>query len=181
LAEPVAARLVRMDASHLSATLRWLQDPELRRQVDSLSAPTEETNAAYWRVRWRDPEREDYAILALDDRHVGNCGLCHIDRHRRKAELWIYLGEATARGRGIGRAAVEALLRRAFDELGLYRVYLRVAADNPAAARFYERLGFLAEGRWRADTWHDGRPVDSLWYSLLAGEPFGRFQPCTDS
>jgi RimJ/RimL family protein N-acetyltransferase len=166
----LGTRLVRLGEEHLDATLGWLSDPALRRQIDSLGQPTAATNAAYWRAQWADPRREDYAILHAAGRHVGNCGLTGIDRSRRKAELWIYLGDSAARGAGSGASAVRLLLRRAFDELELNRVYLRVLANNPAAERFYRRLGFVAEGRWRADTWQDGRPVDALWFSMLADE-----------
>jgi RimJ/RimL family protein N-acetyltransferase len=167
---PGGDTLVPMGETHLAATLAWLRDPMLRRQLDTFGEPTADGNAAYWRAHWADPTREDYAILDGAGRHVGNCGLCHIDPRRRKAELWIYVGESTTRGSGVGSSAVEALLARAFDGLRLNRIYLRVVADNPAAERFYLRLGFVPEGRWRQDTWHDDEPVDSLWFSILAAE-----------
>jgi RimJ/RimL family protein N-acetyltransferase len=156
-----------MDETHLGATFEWLQDANLRRSVDSLSAPTRDGNVAYWRARWSDITTENYAIID-SDRHVGNCGLRGIDPQRRKAELWIYV--AFRRGNGIGRAAANALFDRAFDELGLNRVYLRVLANNTGAERFYLDIGFTVEGRAREDTWLDGRPVDSILMSMLARE-----------
>lgn len=167
--EAELVRLARMTDDHLAATCRWLRgSPELRRQVDCLEAPTEEGNVAHWHARWSETNREDYAIRVDQDGHVGNCGLCNIDRQRRKAELWIYLG--AGRGTGRGSAAVRQLLVRAFDELHLNRVYLRVVSDNPRALGFYERLGFVLEGRFRQDTIHDGNPVDSIWMAMLASE-----------
>ena len=38
--------------------------------------------------------------------------------------------------------ATKELLRKAFDELGLNRVYLNVLSDNVRANRFYEKAGF---------------------------------------
>jgi RimJ/RimL family protein N-acetyltransferase len=137
-----------------------------------LGAPPAETNAAHWRAHWANPAREDYAIEDQAGLHRGNCGLCNIDRRRRKAEIWAYIGDG--RGSGLGMAAVERLLRRGFEELGLNRIYLRVLTDNPEAERFWRRFGFQPEGRWREDTLLDGKFVDSLWFSLLARE----YQEC---
>src|SRR5689334_1854061 len=100
-------QLARMTEEHLEATRRWMQDPQLRQQIDSLGVPGE-GHAEYWRARWEDGTQEVFAILDEHGEHVGNCGLQAIDRQRRKAELWIYLGEK--RGQGLGTASVRQLL-----------------------------------------------------------------------
>lgn len=158
-----------MSEEHLAATCRWLRDSrQLREQVDCLTPPTEEGNATYWRDKWRDPSREDYAILGTDGLHVGNCGLAGIDLQRRKAELWMYLGQR--HGEGLGASALKQLLVRGFRHLGLSRVWLRVVATNVAAERFYARHGFVVEGRLRRDTIRDGVAVDAIAMSILANE-----------
>jgi RimJ/RimL family protein N-acetyltransferase len=163
---PITVTLEPLNVRHLEAALEWLRDPRLRAQIDSLGEPTAEGHRAYWERRLADESHEAYAVLA-GSRHVGNAGL-QLDRKRLKAELWLYLGEA--RGQGIGRAAAELVLRRAFRELRLNRVTVRVVATNEAALSFWRSLGFTDEGRAREDTWIDGRPVDSLLLSLLARE-----------
>lgn len=164
---PESIHLEPMTEAHLEATRRWLSDAGLRAQVDCLEPPTPTGNRTLWQARWARADREDFAILAAD-RHVGNCGLCDIDQGRRKAQLWIYLGEG--RAQGIGRQALRLLLRRAFVELGLNRVYLRVVADNPRAAAFYRNHGFADEGRLRADSLRAGHAVDALCLAMLADE-----------
>ena len=163
--EPV---LQRMAPAHLLQTQRWLQDEKLRRQIDCLAPPTEEENKQYWEKCWRVTTREDYVILDGGGQHIGNCGLCSIDRKRKKCEIWIYIG--IDRGKGFGSGGVAKLINRAFDELDMERVYLRVLASNQLAARFYEKLGFVYEGRWRGDTILDQERIDSLWYSMLRNE-----------
>jgi RimJ/RimL family protein N-acetyltransferase len=157
--EPVSPEAVR-------ATWAWLQGAELREQIDSTRPPTEEENERYWERRLRDPREHAFAIFRAGE-HVGNCGLI-VDDARKKAELWAYLG--TARGEGIGTAAVEQLLRLAFAELALNRVFLRVLVSNPAAIRFWCGRGFVEEGRAREDTWIAGRAVDALSLSMLRRE-----------
>lgn len=151
---------------HLAATFEWLQDAQLRRQIDSSEAPAPATHEQYWRHRLIDPNRPTFAIVR-DGVHVGNCGLV-VDPVRRKGEAWIYLGRD--RAGGIGRVAVEQLLESAFDDLGLNRVFARVLATNEAALRFWRSLGFVEEGRLRADTWFDDEAVDAFVLSLLEPE-----------
>lgn len=159
--------LVRMSEVHLANTCQWLKSDGLRRQIDCRHAPTEEENRNCWLARWREDSREDYAIT-VRDRHIGNCGLCDIDRPRRKAQMWIYLGEA--QGCGHGTSAARQLLARAFDALGLNRVYLRVVAHNDHAVRLYAKLGFVREGILRQDTVQEDGFVDSIVMGLLASE-----------
>jgi RimJ/RimL family protein N-acetyltransferase len=159
--------LVPHRAEHLDATYSWLSaDGDLRRRIDSLSAPASpEANEACWRRRWADASRRDFAIIA-EGRHVGNCGLCDVDMLRRKAQMWIYLGEK--RGAGVGSRAVRSLLAYAFGELGLHRVYIRVLATNDQAVAFYERLGFALEGIFKHDTIQNGRPIDSYAMAIVS-------------
>jgi diamine N-acetyltransferase len=145
----------------------WLQDSELRAQIDSIAGPpTEEENQRYWERRLRDPREHVFAI-SRDGEHVGNGGLI-VNNGRKKAELWTYLG--TARGEGVGTAAVEELLEFAFGSLTLNRVFLRVLGSNRRAVRFWRDRGFVEEGRAREDTWIADEPVDSIWFSMLRRE-----------
>jgi RimJ/RimL family protein N-acetyltransferase len=165
--EPAPVTLAPFGSEHLGATFAWLQDEELRAQIDSLgSPPTRSAHDAYWRRRLENPNDDAYAVVA-GGQHVGNGGLL-VDCARRKADLWLYLGER--RGSGIGRAAAQLLLRRAFDELGLNRVGVKVLATNPRALGFWQSVGFREEGRAREDTWVGGQPVDAIHLSLLARE-----------
>lgn len=61
-----------------------------------------------------------------------------------------HLGVAPAwRGRGIGRALIDELVRRGV-RAGRRRMVLDVAATNPRAQALYERLGFAVTGERRS-------------------------------
>jgi RimJ/RimL family protein N-acetyltransferase len=151
----------------IDTTWAWLQDPELRAQIDSTGGPpTEAENRRYWERRLRDPRERVFTIFC-DGEHVGNCGLI-VNDERRSAELWAYLG--TARGAGVGTAAVEQLLDLAFGSLALNRVFLRVLTSNPRAVRFWRDCRFVEEGRAREETWIAGKSVGSIWFSMLRRE-----------
>lgn len=161
-------RLEKMKPEFVENTFYWLQDTELVRQIDSTVPADMENHIKYWRLREKDETREDYAIVAANGQHIGNCGLASIDMKRRKAELWIYIAEN--RGKGSGSSAIRNLLARVFSELQLNRIYLRVLQNNSSAIEFYRRFGFTHEGCWRADTLQNGQYIDSHWYSMLKEE-----------
>jgi len=70
------------------------------------------------------------------------------------------------RGQGLGKALLEACIRKAFAN-GLTRIELEVYADNANAIALYRRLGFVEEGLKRRARVFDGRSQDLLLMALL--------------
>lgn len=103
-------------------------------------------------------------------RPLGSVYIRDIDRQHRKAEYGIFIGEAAARGRGVGTAAARLMLRYCFEEEGLHRIYLRAFADNAQAIRSYEKAGFVREGMLRDDVRVDGRYRDIVWMAAVVQE-----------
>jgi RimJ/RimL family protein N-acetyltransferase len=124
-----------------AATLRWLADPFIRDTFGITSAPTLDGHR-----RWKAAQTTLSAFaIEAEGRHVGNA-LLHREPRHRSAYLQIYLGEAAARGRGIGREALAALLAIGFTELGLHRIWLHTLPGNVAAETLYRAAGFVSEG-----------------------------------
>ncbi len=103
------------------------------------------------------------------DRPLGSVYIRDIDRQHNKAEYGIFIGEDSARGRGVGTAAAELMLRYCFEEEGLHRVYLRVFADNIQAVRSYEKAGFVREGLLKDDVRIEGEYRDIVWMGRTKG------------
>jgi aminoglycoside 6'-N-acetyltransferase len=82
----------------------------------------------------------------------------------------------TARHRqGFGSEAVRVLARYLIEERGHHRLTIDPAADNAAAIRAYEKVGFRAVGVMRSyergpdGTWHDGLLMEMLAEELTDG------------
>lgn len=168
---PIVA-LERVSLRHAARMLRWFRDPYVRENVGLRASPTAQRTRAWIRRASRDPATLALAVV-VEGRHVGNVVLDRIDPKLGMARLSIYIGEADARGSGIGRAAVRAALRVAFDELRLNKVWLIVHADNDKAVRTYRASGFISEGRLREEFLVRGRRVDVLYMGILR-EDFAR-------
>ena len=102
-----------------------------------------------------------------EDTPLGSVYIRDIDRQHRKAEYGIFIGEKSARGRGVGTAAARLMLDYCFYEEKLHRIYLRVFSSNEQAIRSYEKAGFIKEGLLREDVCIDGQYRDIIWMAAL--------------
>lgn len=101
------------------------------------------------------------------DKPLGSVYIRDIDRDHNKAEYGIFIGEADARGRGVGSAAAKLMLEYCFGEEKLHRVYLRVLAENARAIRSYEKAGFVQEGYLKDDVCINGQYRDVVWMAAI--------------
>jgi RimJ/RimL family protein N-acetyltransferase len=166
-------RLRPVEREDLPRFVAWFSDPEVRRHLQAylpFSMAQEE--------RWFEALQEriaagDELLFAIETEggvHIGNLGLTGINWKDRHAELGIVIGEKSHWGQGYGSDAIRALLRLAFEEMNLHRVFLRVDADNERGIRCYERVGFRREGTLRDATFRKGAYVDQHLMSILAPE-----------
>lgn len=101
------------------------------------------------------------------DEALGSVYIRDIDRTHHKGEYGIFIGEESARGRGIGTQAASLMIRYGFEDLGLHRIYLRVLAGNAQAIRSYEKAGFRQEGYLKDDVCIRGEYVDIVWMAIV--------------
>lgn len=85
----------------------------------------------------------------------------------RSVELKRIVLESERQGHGIGRAAVRALKRLAFEQLKAHRFWLDVRALNTRAMALYEGEGFVEEGRLRESVRVPASLSPSGWDSLV--------------
>ena len=171
-AAPLPVFLAPLRDTHIEKLTSWKNDPGLAHQIAAHPAQFTGSQVRAWMLRnAADPDQLFMGIFARADAAViGVARLMFIDWVSGVAELGIFIGEPTARGQGQGRAAVQLLLRRAFGQLGLHRVFLRVMVDNAAAIRCYRACGFTEEGRLRAHFMSGGVRHDMLVMGVLRTE-----------
>ena len=82
------------------------------------------------------------------ERLIGIAGFVRGERTktRHRGEIVAMYVNPDFHGRKIGEHLLRALLKAAFDLEGVEQAYLTVVADNHAASRLYERIGFETFG-----------------------------------
>lgn len=112
-----------------------------------------------------------FAIVAADDdvRLLGSISLMRFSWKNARAEVGYWLARE-ARGQGHASRAVRLLTAWGFTHLGLERVDLMAATENPASQRVAERCGFTREAVLRSYLQgRDGRQ-DMVAFGLLASD-----------
>jgi RimJ/RimL family protein N-acetyltransferase len=119
-------------------------------------------------------KREDQRIFGIrlkgGEKLIGTCQLTEIDQLNRLAQLQIRIGNDSERGKGYGTEAIRLLLKYAFNDLNLNRVYLFLYANNERAYQSYLKAGFKREGLLRSAAYIDGKYTDVVVMGVLREE-----------
>lgn len=112
------------------------------------------------------------AISSEDGQYYGTVSLKNIDHENREAEFAITL-HPEAMGSGAAQTASREILRIAFTQLKLTRVYLNVIEKNIRAVRLYEGLGFCY--KYTTQICFKGNNAENLrWYEIDSDRIFNR-------
>jgi aminoglycoside 6'-N-acetyltransferase len=155
--------------------------------VNVVVRPIEERDAAELRrihalpevVRWWDVPEEGFPLsddtdstrftIEVDGAVAGMIQFYEeLEAKYKHANVDVFLDPAF-HGRGIGTEAVRRIVRLLIDERGHHRITIDPAADNAAAIRAYEKVGFRRVGVMReyerdtgGEAWHDGVLMELL-------------------
>ncbi len=149
----------------------WEQRPEVTEFFSIRDGQTREEVYHKFFADEDNPSAEQFTILMKNGSPIGRIVLADIIPGW-KAELWrIYIGDASLRGKGYGRQAMEAIMAHCFEDLQLERLYLDHYTGNPAGF-LYENLGFHREGVLRKNCRKNGVLYDVHLMSMLRSEYF---------
>jgi aminoglycoside 6'-N-acetyltransferase len=118
-------------------------------------------------------EDDKVFVVEVDGEVIGSIQYAEEDEPMyRHAGIDIFL-TVSQHLRGFGTDAIRTLARYLFDQRGHHRLTIDPAADNEAAIKAYEKVGFRPVGVMRAyergpdGAWHDGLLMDMLVGELL--------------
>ena len=110
----------------------------------------------------------EHRLVAVEDGHViGWVALAPVSSracYAGVAESSVYIAES-ARGRGIGRALMEAVIESA-RAAGIWTVHAGMFPENTASLALHERLGFRRVGRFERIAELDGVWRDTVLLEL---------------
>ncbi|MCB9877319.1 MAG: GNAT family N-acetyltransferase [Planctomycetes bacterium] len=147
----------RLHERHLPALQQLAADPAIAATTRVPHPYPPDGAATFYALTLREREAGTAHVFAIEDdgRFVGLVGFHQIHDGTGELGYWVARGE---QGRGVGRHAVRAAVRVAFDYLRLDGLWAEVLADNVASIRILEGLGFHRIGerahdveRWPAD------------------------------
>lgn len=106
-------------------------------------------------------------FLSSNDALLGYAGICNISNLNKSGEYFVFIGDKSQWGKGIGTITTQKVLEYGFEQLKLHRIMLTVSEPNIGGIRAYEKAGFQLEGRLRQACFRDGKYHDKLVMSIL--------------
>lgn len=165
-----------MTARDTDLIVAWRNQDEVRRNFIYQELFTRESHLAWIRDMVDTGKVVQMMICETEtDIPVGSVYLRDISDRHRKAEYGIFIGGEGARGRGYGTLAARLMIRYAFEELGLHRLFLRAFAENRQAIRSYEKAGFVQEAYL-----HDDVCIDGVYRDIVLMGIWNREEPDGD-
>ncbi|MEZ4365070.1 MAG: GNAT family protein [Kofleriaceae bacterium] len=175
---PASIVLTPLACADVDDILTWVNDDAVVGNLASFAgAPLTRDDELAWIQRTLASTTDCVcSIRAADDgRYLGQIGIHQIHARSRVGRLAVVVARRAEMGRGVGSAAIRAMLDRAFAAtdaggLGLHKVWLMVFASNTRSLGIYRRLGFVDEGIMRQEYVHAGAWHDMARLSVLASE-----------
>lgn len=155
--------------------LEWMHDPEVQKNFQKSMQDMTLEDAETFCVNSNIPEELQeglsihFAIVDERDEYLGTISLKDISLENRAAEYAISM-RPKAQGKGYAQCATGLLLKKAFEEYHLHKIFLNVLAYNTRAIHLYEKCGFVHEGTDRKHVCIAGKYETWEWYGLLQEE-----------
>ena len=163
-------RLRKLENKDIQYMQEWMIDSEIMKWFRLPPNSMEENNIKEFIKKAKTGIGEGgdihYAIINPEDEYLGTISLKNIDINVRKAEYAIVL-RRKAMGKGIGEEATRLILKKAFMDEGLNRIYLNVLSENLNAIKMYKKCGFIFEGEFRNHILIKGKLKSLKWYAVL--------------
>lgn len=145
--------------------IRWINDSRNNEYLH-YEIPLTLEKTKNWFLNKDNSKRYD-CVIEYAGIPVGLIGLLALDKVNNKAEFYISMGEQEYKKKGIATTATKLLLKFAFDQLKLHKVYLNVDEANMAACRLYEKAGFNCEGIFVDDLVKKSNYINRKRYAVI--------------
>jgi RimJ/RimL family protein N-acetyltransferase len=169
--ESIYLRALELD--DLERTHKWHNDPALYEMLIGTFRYVSRVAEEEWlrrKVAYSTQEVNLAICLTSNSQHIGNFYLQNIDWIARHAEMGAFIGEPGLLSKGYGTEALRLMMRHAFQDLGLLKLYAHTLADNTAAIKHLEKCGYVLEGRLPRHCFKGGEFKDILIMAFYAGD-----------
>lgn len=151
---------------------QWRNDEEIGRYFSGTKLFTSTLNEKKWiEDKIFDKENVSCAICIKEtDEFIGCVFLNSIDYLNRSGHCPTFIGDKTHWGKGYATDARVLILKHAFHDKGLERIWAHVVTDNPGSLRMLEKCKYKKEGLLRRASFVDGEFKDYFVLSILREE-----------
>lgn len=156
----------KLEPKDAALMLEWMHDKEINRAFRyPFAEATKESVLAFINNSYNE-QNKHFAIVNEQDEYLGTVSLKNISEQNSSAEYAVVMRKK-AQGTGVAMKATQEVVRYAFDELKLHKIYLNVLEINEKAKRFYQKCGFEFEGTQKDAIILNGKFESLSWYGII--------------
>lgn len=144
-----------------------INDQEMERNVVGWSFPV----SKYEQQKWYESQMQNKLnirfVIELEGRTIGLATLTNIDWKNRKACHGVKLLGDNVKGKGYGTDVVNTIMKYAFEELQLNRLYSTILEYNIASRNLYKKCGWTEEGISRKSVFKNDKYNDEILIGII--------------
>lgn len=144
-----------------------INDEKMEMQVVGWSFPI----SKYEQEKWFDSQINNTNniryIIELEGNPIGLETLTSIDWKNRKACHGIKLYDKKMRGKGYGTDTLKTIMKYAFEELQLNKIYSTILEHNKASIKLHKKCGWETEGILKESVFKNNRYINEIQVAIL--------------
>jgi len=164
--------LVPLNSEHINLYAKWKNNPNVRIYARYIIPQTVEDMKKFFEPSKDKIKREiNFEIWHKKTKKpIGTGIVSGIDWYGQTASLGLIIGEPEYWGQKIGEEATGLMVKYAFNELNLYKIYAGINSANIGSWRCAEKNGFIREATFKKDSYVNGKYFDTYIYSLFKAD-----------
>lgn len=156
-------KLLKIKETDLEKVITWRMLPRVTKYMFTDPVLTMQKQMQ-WFERIQEAKDCIYWIAYYDDKPIGVVGITEIENEH--GNLGWYIGEDGYVGKGLGQELLSGTLEFLFKKNIVTRVISQVFAENVAAIRVYQKLGFREDARKEKQVDKYGKTHKVRWFEI---------------
>lgn len=152
-----------------------INDSEMEKNVVGWSFPVSKYEQEKWFENQVQNKNNIRYIIEVENNKIGLVTITNIDWKNRKACHGIKLYNNSVKGKGYGTDTVMTIMKYAFEELQLNKLYSTILEYNTPSLNLYKKCGWSIDGVLRESTFKGNKYVNEMAVSILKKDYEERF------
>jgi len=156
---------------HLKQMVKWRNNPNVSGMLFDRGKFTLSKQKKWFEKSKKDTTRKQFIIIENKTKKpIGAINLMNIDYANLHCDWGYYIGETEYRMGGFAIEAEYMILKFAFEQLGMNKVYCQTFAYNTKVISTHSKFGFVVEGTLRQHYKEYDSFTDVILMSILKSE-----------
>lgn len=144
-----------------------INDEEMEQNVVGWSFPVSKYEQEKWFESQIINKNNLRFIIEFEGKRIGLVTITNIDWKNRKACHGIKLYGNDVKRKGLGTDTVKTIMKYAFEELQINKLYSTILENNEASLKLYEKCGWDQEGVLKKSIYKNNKYINEIVIGIL--------------